>query len=150
MPSIRNLQIRSAICSPFQSGTGAAGAIYVEHAGRAGAFRDEDKSSLEVLADQAAIAVDRMMREEQLAKELEHSRRELAVAQRTTRREASTLIGDSEPMRELRARLSGLAQPVYVLDIPGGAGKVPVGPAYLADDGTVTDPGGRKHSYEQF
>ena len=105
MPSIRNLQIRSAICSPFQSGTGAAGAIYVEHAGRAGAFREEDKSSLEVLADQAAIAVDRMMREEQLAKELEHSRRELAVAQRTTRREASTLIGDSEPMRELRMRI---------------------------------------------
>jgi len=105
MPSIRNLQIRSAVCAPFRSGTGAAGAIYVEHAGRAGAFREEDKSSLEVLADQAAIAVDRMLREEQLAKELEHSRRELAVAQRSTRREASTLIGDSAPMRDLRAQI---------------------------------------------
>jgi lysine 2,3-aminomutase len=29
-------------------------------------------------------------------------------------------------MRELRARLSGLAQPTYVLDIPGGFGKVPL------------------------
>jgi lysine 2,3-aminomutase len=28
--------------------------------------------------------------------------------------------------RALRARLSGLAQPLYVLDIPGGYGKVPL------------------------
>jgi lysine 2,3-aminomutase len=50
-------------------------------------------------------------------------------------------------MRNLRGRLSGLAQPVYVLDIPGGAGKVPVGPAYLGGDGTVADPSGRTHRY---
>ena len=35
-------------------------------------------------------------------------------------------------MKALRGRLSGLAQPTYVLDIPGGHGKVPVGPNYLA------------------
>ena len=35
-------------------------------------------------------------------------------------------------MRALRGRLSGLCQPTYVLDIPGGHGKVPIGPAYLA------------------
>jgi lysine 2,3-aminomutase len=34
-------------------------------------------------------------------------------------------------MRELRGRASGLCQPTYVLDIPGGHGKVPVGPAWL-------------------
>ena len=34
-------------------------------------------------------------------------------------------------MRQLRGRLSGLAQPTYVLDIPGGFGKVPVGPTYM-------------------
>jgi lysine 2,3-aminomutase len=51
-------------------------------------------------------------------------------------------------MRELRGRLSGLAQPVYVLDIPGGAGKVPVGPQFLSADGTVTDPQGGTHRYE--
>jgi lysine 2,3-aminomutase len=50
-------------------------------------------------------------------------------------------------MRHLRASLSGLAQPVYVLDIPGGAGKVPVGPNYLGPDGTVADPSGRAHAY---
>ncbi len=58
-------------------------------------------------------------------------------------------------MRSLRARLSGLCQPVYVLDVPGGAGKVPVGPNYLAPcraDGEaplyrVDDPEGRPHLY---
>ena len=48
---------------------------------------------------------------------------------------------------QLRGRLSGLAQPTYVLDIPGGHGKVPVGPGYL-DDGRVADPGGTWHDYE--
>jgi lysine 2,3-aminomutase len=35
-------------------------------------------------------------------------------------------------MRALRGRYSGLCQPTYVLDIPGGFGKVPIGPTYLA------------------
>ena len=53
-------------------------------------------------------------------------------------------------MRRLRGRLSGLAQPTYVLDIPGGHGKVPVGPNYVhQQDGqlTVEDPQGRRHPY---
>ncbi len=51
-------------------------------------------------------------------------------------------------MRRLRGNLSGLAQPTYILDIPGGHGKVPVGPGYLREtgDGTeITDPSGRTH-----
>lgn len=54
-------------------------------------------------------------------------------------------------LRSLRGRYSGLCQPTYVLDIPGGHGKVPVGPAYLdeAPDGqlVVEDPDGRRHPY---
>ncbi len=49
-------------------------------------------------------------------------------------------------MRALRGRLSGLAQPTYVLDIPGGEGKVPVGPGYLGE-GDVTDWRGARHPY---
>lgn len=49
-------------------------------------------------------------------------------------------------VRALRGRVSGLCQPTYVLDIPGGHGKVPVGPHYLAD-GVVTDPWGVPHPY---
>jgi lysine 2,3-aminomutase len=53
-------------------------------------------------------------------------------------------------MRALRGRLSGLAQPTYVLDVPGGHGKVPIGPSYLADDPdalTVRDAFGETHRY---
>ena len=45
----------------------------------------------------------------------------------------------------LRGRVTGLAWPTYVLDIPGGAGKVPIGPDYLAGDGQVRDPAGTLH-----
>lgn len=46
-------------------------------------------------------------------------------------------------MRALRGRISGLALPTYILDIPGGFGKVPVGPAYVDERaGTVIDVAG--------
>ena len=46
-------------------------------------------------------------------------------------------------MRQLRGRISGLALPTYVLDIPGGHGKVPVGPDYVGEgEGTVRDVDG--------
>ena len=35
-------------------------------------------------------------------------------------------------VKRLRGHLSGLCQPTYILDIPGGAGKIPVGPAFLS------------------
>jgi lysine 2,3-aminomutase len=45
----------------------------------------------------------------------------------------------------MRGRVTGLAWPTYVLDIPGGYGKVPVGPEYLQADGAVRDPWGGVH-----
>ena len=53
-------------------------------------------------------------------------------------------------MKALRGRLSGLGQPTYVLDVPGGHGKVPIGPGYLADDPDallVEDAFGGRHRY---
>jgi lysine 2,3-aminomutase len=55
-------------------------------------------------------------------------------------------------MRALRGRLSGLCQPTYVLDIPGGHGKSPIGPSYvkLLDDlgrYEVEDYNGLRHVY---
>ncbi|HEY8573876.1 lysine-2,3-aminomutase-like protein [Phenylobacterium sp.] len=49
-------------------------------------------------------------------------------------------------MRSLRGRVSGLAQPTYVLDIPGGHGKVPIGPCYLHGQ-DIEDPTGGLHAY---
>jgi lysine 2,3-aminomutase len=54
-------------------------------------------------------------------------------------------------VKRLRGRVSGLCQPTYVLDIPGGHGKAPVGPDYLtgnAETGhTVEDYQGNRHAY---
>jgi len=51
-------------------------------------------------------------------------------------------------MRALRGRYSGLCQPSYVLDIPGGHGKSPLGPNYLSEDGLqIEDYNGRRHAY---
>jgi lysine 2,3-aminomutase len=59
---------------------------------------------------------------------------------RTTLEEGQAL------MRSMRGAVSGLCQPTYILDIPGGHGKVPVGPDYLSNEG-VEDPAGRRHAY---
>ncbi len=66
---------------------------------------------------------------------------------RTTIQEGQAL------MRKLRGRLSGLAMPEYVLDIPGGHGKSPVGPTYVPvspqnSSQQVEDWQGQFHSYE--
>ncbi|MBN8963108.1 MAG: lysine-2,3-aminomutase-like protein [Rhizobiales bacterium] len=66
----------------------------------------------------------------------------------------TTLEKGQQLMRELRGRVSGLCQPEFVLDIPGGFGKAPVGPNYLARDADgdaadyqVTDFCGGLHVY---
>ena len=53
-------------------------------------------------------------------------------------------------MRALQGSVSGLCQPAYMLDIPGGHGKVPLGPGYVeAADGhlALTDFAGQRHLY---
>jgi lysine 2,3-aminomutase len=53
-------------------------------------------------------------------------------------------------VRSLRGRISGLCQPTYVLDIPGGHGKAPIGPCTLDLDeagARIEDYRGRWHSY---
>lgn len=52
----------------------------------------------------------------------------------------TTLAEGQALMRQLRGRVSGLCQPDFVVDIPGGAGKSPVGPNYvLAPQNTAGD-----------
>jgi len=56
---------------------------------------------------------------------------------------------------DLRASGSALGEPTYVIDIPGGYGKVPVGPSHVqgaadAEDGreaTIEDSAGQMHRY---
>lgn len=58
-----------------------------------------------------------------------------------------------ELMRALRGRLSGVCQPTYVLDLPGGHGKVPLGPCYVEHhagrDWVLTSDQGERHAYRE-
>jgi len=73
-----------------------------------------------------------------LARGTSHFRVDIAAGQELTAR--------------LRGPVSGLCQPTYVLDIPGGHGKVPLTPRYAIPAGqagrwSVRDPSGRSHDY---
>jgi lysine 2,3-aminomutase len=60
----------------------------------------------------------------------------------------TTIAEGQALLRALHGRYSGLCQPSYVLDIPGGYGKSPIGPDYLSSGGSVVeDFNGRRHRY---
>ena len=63
----------------------------------------------------------------------------------------TTLTAGRAIVAKLRGRLSGLCQPTYMLDIPGGHGKVPAAEDYMQtkDDGSwiVNDWKGNTHEY---
>jgi lysine 2,3-aminomutase len=60
----------------------------------------------------------------------------------------TTIAEGQALMRALRGRYSGLCQPAYMLDIPGGHGKSPIGPVYVSEDGAaVEDFNGKRHAY---
>jgi lysine 2,3-aminomutase len=62
----------------------------------------------------------------------------------------TTLEEGRNLMKQIRGRVSGLCQPNYTLDIPGGAGKVPVNSDYIVkkkDYYIVTGPQGQSHQY---
>ena len=62
-------------------------------------------------------------------------------------------------LRALRGTWSGLCQPDYVIDLPGGYGKVSIGPSYVqahesdqegsSESLSITDPFGAIHNYSQ-
>lgn len=63
----------------------------------------------------------------------------------------TTLTAGRSLVEQLRGDLSGLCQPEYVLDIPGGAGKIPVGPVWAKRESggpwRLRDYQDEKHSY---
>ncbi len=64
----------------------------------------------------------------------------------------TTIAEGQAIMAELRGRISGTCIPSYVLDLPGGFGKVPLGPNYLTPDCDgryrIRDWQGGSHLYE--
>jgi len=67
-----------------------------------------------------------------------------------TARFRTTIEEGQAIMAAMRGRISGLCQPAYVLDIPGGHGKSPIGPVYLKQKGgqaEIEDFQGLVHPY---
>lgn len=67
-----------------------------------------------------------------------------------------SLAAGQDLMRALRGRVSGLCQPTYVLDLPNGHGKSPIGPSYVTSIPSepektqrywIEDYAGRSHLY---
>lgn len=56
-------------------------------------------------------------------------------------------------MKKLRGKISGLCQPTYMIDIPGGYGKVPINSSYVRQtkmgDWCIEDWQGEEHSYKE-
>ncbi|NET09130.1 MAG: lysine-2,3-aminomutase-like protein [Symploca sp. SIO2B6] len=60
----------------------------------------------------------------------------------------TTIAEGQSLMKALRGNVSGICQPLYVLDIPGGHGKVPLLPSYYNEEkGQVEDYQGQIHQY---
>lgn len=69
---------------------------------------------------------------------------------RGTKHFRTTIEQGQQLMKQLRGRFSGICQPTYVLDIPGGYGKVPIGPIYFNEkDDSVEDYRGNIHQYSK-
>jgi lysine 2,3-aminomutase len=60
----------------------------------------------------------------------------------------TTIAQGQALVRALQGRVSGLCQPAYVLDIPGGHGKSPIGPSYIRS--APAAPGGQSFEIEDF
>ncbi len=130
MTSVRNLEQRSALCVPFTT-AGGGGALYVEHPTRGKAFAAVHKEWLEVLADQASIAVAAGVVSPERGATRGAARREEAVPPpapepggrgATPRDPVAEMLGDSPPMRALRRQIAVLADadlPILVLGETG-------------------------------
>ena len=62
-----------------------------------------------------------------------------------------TLAEGQALVSALRGNISGLCQPTYMIDIPGGHGKVPIQPPMATshyDSWHITDYRGHKHRYD--
>lgn len=64
----------------------------------------------------------------------------------------TTIAEGQNLMKALQGNISGLCQPTYVLDIPDGYGKIPIGPCFVCaetvDGIIVEDYCGKKHVYQ--
>jgi transcriptional regulator with GAF, ATPase, and Fis domain len=151
MSSVDELRLRSVLCVPLLSSSDAqaqaSGVLYVDNRLQVGAFSHEDLASLELLADQAAIALrnvrrTRELRErsealgqqtrkiEQLSEQLGRKGRESAGAGEAAgdtgrergRYDYSSIVGQSAAMRRVFAQIDRIVESDLPVVIQGESG----------------------------
>jgi len=134
LPSVEDLDLRSVACVPFRAEAGIEGALYVDNPIREGAFTDRTIELLDALADQAAMALAAVRRQDEIAHlteelrgRLRHRDASLAVAERELREirgrlPSPTILGKSEAIREVLSfvdRVGPTDVPVLIEGEPG-------------------------------
>jgi len=109
--------IRSLMCVPLRSRGTLVGTVYVDHRGERGRFDADDLRFLEAFADHAALALENVQARATLARE----NRELRAAA-VERAGQHGLVGDSEPMRRVLARVRIVAPSDLPVLITGESG----------------------------
>jgi transcriptional regulator with GAF, ATPase, and Fis domain len=98
--SVEQLKLRSVLCVPIRSSAGVQGVVYLDHRLTRGAFSADDRDAVEVLADQAGVALEK----ERLAKDLRRRREEVE----TLNRRLKERVDEQETeLRRVRAALGG-------------------------------------------
>ncbi|MEE9392033.1 MAG: sigma 54-interacting transcriptional regulator [Planctomycetota bacterium] len=138
--SVLSLGLRSVMCVPFKVKTRVLGVLYLDNRLHKGAFSTTDFRILQMLADQAAVSLEnaRLYREvveqkgvleamnHSLHRQVEEQDSRLrAAGQDGPKRPEDLFVGESAPVRELKALIRKVADsdlPVLITG-PSGAGK---------------------------
>jgi transcriptional regulator with GAF, ATPase, and Fis domain len=142
--SVMGMQLRSILCAPLRLRGESIGGIYVDHRFRSGSFTESDKKILELIADQAAVAVENArlhvendvqrgrlvelnhelearVREQQF--ELEDAREQLAhLAVAPPKNDYSEIIGTSRALADVFRLLDIVCETDYPALILGESG----------------------------
>ena len=103
--SIANMGLRSVLCVPLLRREEVMGAVYVDNRLDKGVFDDEDLTTLEAFADQAAIAIENARRMEELRTKNAALARARAELERMNQRLSRTVRFQATELDRARARL---------------------------------------------
>lgn len=120
--SVASLELRSILCVPIEIPPVSRGVLLLDHRLRTGAFDDRSEGIASLVAKTAALAIQKVKREDTLRSgEESEPRTPQAPASPATR----LLVGNSDPIRRVRDQIARIAKsdlPVLVVG-PSGTGK---------------------------
>ncbi len=132
--SVESLALRSILATPFRVEPGLRGVLYLDHRSKVGAFDERAERLIQLLSDQASLAIRQVQRFEEI--QALKAELEVEVVDQGTRLEAARreleaqggripirgLVGDSEPMRRVQHLLRQVAPSDLSVLVLGASG----------------------------